>query len=64
MREIGLPELLVILGVVVTIAVIGVAGFLVVRLATGGPRMKTCPKCAQQVPEFGVYCPLCGQRIS
>ncbi len=63
MVTIGLPELLVILGIVVTLGVLGVAGFLLVRLASGGSRMKICPKCSQQIPEFGVYCPLCGQKI-
>ncbi|MDE3168485.1 MAG: hypothetical protein KGN36_21965 [Acidobacteriota bacterium] len=63
LTTIGLPELLVILGIVVTLGVLAVAGFLLVRLASGGSRMKVCPKCSQQIPEFGVYFPLCGERI-
>jgi hypothetical protein len=39
--------------------------FLLLRIAKGalsGGSSRKCPHCGQQVPDVGVYCPICGKK--
>jgi hypothetical protein len=43
-----------------------VAVFVALRLAKGGGSAignRRCPKCSQQIPIIGTYCPICGERV-
>jgi len=68
MRSIGLPELLVVIGiffffVVPFGAVAEVTWFLIRRKVPGGVvGSKTCPACGQRIPDLGSFCPICGQK--
>lgn len=67
MRSIGLPELLVIFGVVFMLAlpVALIALMLVMshrkkRLTTS---VRACPNCGQHMPSQASFCSLCGKRV-
>jgi hypothetical protein len=69
MRSIGLPELLVIFGVVfmlaLPVALIALIVWLVMshrkkRLTTS---VRACPNCGQQIPSQASFCSLCGKRV-
>jgi predicted amidophosphoribosyltransferase len=47
------------------LVVLLVAVFVALRLAKGGSTIsnRRCPKCGQQVPAIGTYCPICGERV-
>jgi hypothetical protein len=71
MRSIGLPELVVLLGVFVfvillpIVAIIAVVWFFVNR---GRQRpavaSRSCGSCRQRVLDIGSYCSFCGQKIA
>jgi hypothetical protein len=61
MRSIGLPELIVIFGVVILSIGLGVR-YLISRQAKS-VASKSCSHCGQRIPDIGTFCPLCGQRM-
>jgi hypothetical protein len=67
MRSIGLPELLVVLGVfffiLPIVAIAAVIRFMMKRGGSGSAQAsRTCGSCGQRVPDVGIFCPFCGQR--
>ena len=64
MRSIGLPEVLVLFGALVPLAVIVGMVFLVVRLVPPRRVARICPHCMGSVPEPCAYCSACGQRLA
>jgi hypothetical protein len=48
-------------GVVLVIAAI--AKFLT-RSPSTGIASRTCPHCRQRVPDFGIFCPVCGKQMA
>jgi hypothetical protein len=68
MRTIGLPELIVILGVAflsmgvpIALTLLGVQ-YLLSRQAKS-VASRSCSRCGQRIPDIGAFCPLCGQRM-
>jgi hypothetical protein len=69
MRSIGMPELLVLLGVYVlvlllpVVAIVAAAWFFVKR-GRQQPAIasRSCGSCGQRVPDLGSFCPICGQK--
>ena len=61
MRSIGLPELIVIFGVVV-LSIGLVVRYLISRQAKS-VGSKSCSHWGQRIPDIGTFCPLCGQRM-
>jgi hypothetical protein len=69
MRSIGVPELLVLLGVFVLllpgVAVVAIAWFFIKRGGQqAGVVSRTCGSCGQRVPDVGSYCAFCGQKMA
>jgi uncharacterized membrane protein YvlD (DUF360 family) len=66
MRSIGMPELLVILGLFVIllpgVAIVAVAWFVNRGRQQHGVASRTCGSCGQRVPDIGSYCSFCGQK--
>ena len=70
MRSIGLPEIVLVLGTLFSVAVYAIAAGIVVwiifkrRQKAWMIPVRSCPGCGQQIPSIGSFCSFCGQRIA
>jgi hypothetical protein len=68
-RSIGLPELLVIFGVFMMLALpaalIALIVWIVMSRSKKGLKksVRPCPKCGQEIPSQASFCSLCGKRV-
>ena len=68
MRSIGMPELLVIVGLSVMLlpgaAIVAVVWLVYRGRLQYGVASRTCGSCGQRIPDIGSFCPICEQKIA